>query len=182
MGGPFDDDEIGSHETNALDELGRRFLKALADKDAGRVDRAEDELRAILAVEPRLGEPRIELARLLLDSDRVGEAEEHARDGLANLEKGGAWVEEVPPNVVLGIGHALLAEVLRRRADEDDVIFGDPDVWRKLVAESKLHFEKAAALDPADEYASYHAFFLGVKGHGAKVDFGDGVEESSDDE
>jgi hypothetical protein len=70
--------------------------------------------------------------------------------------------------VVEAIAHALLAEILRRRADDDDVIFGDADAWKALVAESEAEFEKAAALDPADEYASYHAFFLGVPG--AKVE------------
>jgi tetratricopeptide (TPR) repeat protein len=164
-------------EAQALDRLGERFLRALNLKDAGKVDEAEDGLRALIAEEPRLGEPRIELARLLLDTERLTEAEEHAREGLAQLQQTGAWTDDIPANVVLGLAHALLAEVLRRRADDDDVIFGDPDAFRALVEEAKQHFEKAAALDPGDEYASYHAFFLGVKGHGAKVDFGDGITE-----
>lgn len=182
MGGPFEDDEIDNQETGALDALGKRFLAALADKDAGRIDRAEDELRAILALEPRIAEPRIELARILLDTDRIEEAEEHAREGLAHLIASGVWIEDIPPNVVLGLAHALLAEVLRRRADDDDVIFGDAAIWKGLIEESKTHFAKAAEHDPADEYASYHAFFLGLKGHGAKADLGDGIEEEDPDD
>lgn len=180
MGGPFEDNEIENEETGVQDALAKRFLAALADKDGGRIDRAEDELRAILAAEPRIGEPRIELARILLDTDRVEEAEEHAREGLADLIASGVWVEDIPPNVVLGLAHALLAEVLRRRADDDDVIFGDPAVWKAMIEESKTHFAKASELDPADEYASYHAFFLGLKAHGAKADLGDGIEEEED--
>jgi hypothetical protein len=37
-----------------LEELGKQFVTALQLKEAGRLDRAEDELRAILRVEPRL--------------------------------------------------------------------------------------------------------------------------------
>ena len=65
---------------------------------------------------------------------------------------------------------ATLAEILRRRADEDDVIFGEPEAFRALLAESKVHFEQAATLDPSDAYSSYHAFFLGPVGHGGRAD------------
>lgn len=152
-------------EQKALDELSQQFLGALAAKDRGDIDRAEESLRAVLKVEPRLPEPRMELARILLDSDRVADAESHARQALEHLENGGQWTDELPENVVSGLAHALLAEVLRRRADEDDVIFGDPEVFKALVDESKQHFEAAAELDPDDSYSSYYAFFLGEDGH-----------------
>jgi tetratricopeptide (TPR) repeat protein len=146
-----------------LDALAQRFLGALAHKEAGRIDRAEDELRAILRVEPRLPEPRLELARLLLDSDRLDDAEDQAREALEALEAGGAWTEELPEETVRSIAHATLAEILRRRADEDDVLFGDPEAFRALVAEAREHFRKAAALDPSDETASYYAFHMGLE-------------------
>lgn len=156
--------EIDEQENQALDELASTFLRALAHKDAGRVDEAEEALREILHKEPRLAEPHLELARLLLDTDRVHAAEPHAREALRWLEAGGLWTDEIPENVVQGIAHALLAEILRRRADEDDVIFGDPAQYHALVAESREHFAQANALDPSDEYSSYHAFFLGIPG------------------
>lgn len=160
-------DDIDTAEARRLEAVAERFLEALKQKDAGRIDRAEDALREILRLEPRLPEPRMELARILLDTDRLPEAEEHARLALEHLESGGQWTADIPENVVLALCHALLAEILRRRADEDDVIFGDPGAFRALVEESRTHFEKASELDPADEYASYHAFFLGPQGHGA---------------
>lgn len=163
MSGPFE------HEDEQLDALGRRFLEALDRKRAGDVDGSEDELRAILKVEPRLAEPHMELARILLDTDRLSDAEIHAREGLQHLEAGGQWTDELPENVLKALAHALLAEVLRRRADEDDVIFGDPARFRELVDESRKHFALAAELDPSDEYASYHAFFLGLEGHGGQA-------------
>ena len=154
-------------EQALLQELEPRFMKALEARGEGRLDAAEDELRAILRVEPRLAEPHMELARILLDSDRLEEAEEHAREGLEHLRAGGQWTDELPENVVLGLAHALLAEVLRRRIEDDDVVFGDPEQYRSLLAESRGLFEEASRLDPSDEYASYHAFFLGVPSSGA---------------
>jgi len=152
-------------ERAALDDLGARFMNALTLKDAGKVDQAEDELRAVVKAEPRLPEPHMELARLLLDTDRLGEAETHAREGLAHVEQTGPWTDELPEHIVKGIAHALLAEILRRIADEDDVIFGDPDRFRALVEESKQHFQTASDLDSDDSYSSYYAFFLGESGH-----------------
>lgn len=148
-------------EAAALEALSARFLQALTAKDAGRFDRAEDLLRDIVRAEPRLAEPHMELARLLLDADRLDDAEAHAREALAHMEAGGPWTEDLPPQIVHGLAHGLLAEVLRRKADEDDVLFGDPDQFRALLAEARTHFEAAAALDPDDSYASFHAFFLG---------------------
>lgn len=155
-------DRLSVDEEAQLASLEPRFLAALAAREARRLDDAEDELRAILAIEPRLAEPHIELARVLADTDRLHEAEEHAREGVALLDNPGPWTDEIPENVLRGLAHALLAEVLRRRADEDDVIFGDPAVFQALVRESREHFERAAAIDPSDEYSSYHAFFMGV--------------------
>lgn len=150
-----------AHEQERLDELGNRFLSALSDKEADRIDDAEEALRAIVSEEPRLAEPRLELARILLDTGRLTEAEEQAREGVAHLDATGPWVDEIPANVLEALAQRLLAEVLRRRADEDDVIFGDPATFHGLVAESKAAFTKAAELDPNDDYSNYYAFFLG---------------------
>jgi tetratricopeptide (TPR) repeat protein len=160
--------DVTDNEHQALEALGQRFMEAVNAKDRGDIDTAEDIFRTILRVEPRLPEPRLELARLLLDTDRLADAEPHAREAITHLEAGGAWTDELPEHIVKGVAHALLAEILRRIADEDDVIFGDPARFQKLVAESKEHFEKAAALDSDDSYSSYYAFFLGEDGHKPK--------------
>ncbi|MFM2162464.1 MAG: hypothetical protein RLZZ383_1976 [Pseudomonadota bacterium] len=155
---------IDTVEEEALTRLGAQFLEALAAKEAGRIDDAEDALRAIIAVEPRLGEPHLELARLMLDTDRVTDAEAYAREAVAHFEATGAWLDDVAPNVLQALAHATLAEALRRRADEDDVLFGEPATFHAIVAEARQHFEAAHALDPSDAYSSYHAFFLGIPG------------------
>jgi len=152
-------------ETADLDALGKQFHDALATKRDGNIDAAEDTLRSILKTEPRLPEPRMELARILLDTDRLEEAEAQAREARQYLEDDGQWTDDLPTDTVLALCYALIAEILRRRADEDNVIFGDPDAFRAIVEESQQLFEKASELDSSDEYASYHAFFLGAKGH-----------------
>jgi tetratricopeptide (TPR) repeat protein len=156
--------EGDDHEARELERLGERFMAALARKEQGELDVAEDELRAILRREPRLAEPRLELARILLDTDRLDDAEDHAREALEVLDGGGQWIDDLPEKTVLAIAHATLAEILRRKADEDDVIFGDPDRFHAIVREAKDHFARAHELDPSDEHGSYYAFFLGLPG------------------
>lgn len=148
-------------EQSVLDDLADRFMAALTAKDRGNVDKAEEILLDILKIEPRLPEPHLELARVLLDTERARDAEPHAREAIAHLRAGGQWIDEVPENVLQALAHATLAEILRRQADEDDVIFGDPAAFKALVDEAKLHFARAAELDPSDAYSSYHAYFLG---------------------
>ena len=167
--------EIDDAEDAALATLGPLFLQALAHREAGDVDKAEDLLRDVIRREPRVGEPHLELARVLLDTDRVAEAEEHAREALSHLTTTGVWIEDVPENTVLALAHAVLAECLRRRADEDDLIFGDPDDFNAVIREAQAHFQAAHELDPSDEYASYHAFFMGLPTPGAPGEGADDV-------
>lgn len=150
-----------SHESTQLEQLGKDFMDAMQLKESGQVDSALESLQAILRVEPRLAEPRMELARIYLDVDRTVDAEEHARQALDDLANHGQWVDALEENVILALAHALLAEALRRRAEEDDIIFGDPEVFKKMLEESRQHFANASEIDPSDVYSSYHAFFMG---------------------
>ena len=107
--------------------------------------------------------------------------EEHARTALEHLESGGQWTDMLPEEVLLSVAHALLAEILRRRLEEDAVIFGDPAEFKALLAESKTHFARARELDPTDETSSYYAFFLGPEGHGSKDEGGAAAQPTSDE-
>lgn len=166
MSGDSEETTPSVEETEAarLAGLEQTFLTALALKDGGDFDKAEEQLREIIRLEPRLAEPHLELARILLETERLEEAEAHVRQGLEILSgEDGQWTDDLPENVVLALAHALLAEILRRRADSDEVLFGDPQVFHGLVAEAKSHFEQAAELDPQDDYSSYYGFFLGIE-------------------
>ena len=150
-----------SHESTQLEQLGKDFMVAMQLKESGQVDSALEALQAILKVEPRLAEPRMEMARIYLDVDRTTDAEENAKQALEDLGNHGQWVDTLDEGVILALAHALVAEALRRRAEEDDIIFGDPEVFKKMLNDSRNHFAKASELDPSDAYSSYHAFFMG---------------------
>lgn len=145
-----------------LEGLPELFMEAMSARQRGDVDRALDRLSEVLRREPRLAEPRLELGRIHLDAGRLEDAEAQTREGLAILERGGQWLETLPAAELLSLAHGQLAEVLRQRADSDEVIFGDPEVWRALLAESQRHFAQASELDPQNSHASYHGFFLGL--------------------
>ena len=155
-------DPIDQPESH-LDGLGARFLAGVELYRRGDIDHAADAFRDVLAAEPRLAEPRLELARIYLDSGRLDEAEAQAREGLRILEAGGLWLEALEENVVLGLAHGLLAEVLRQIADTDEVIFGEPERFHEITHEARAHFAKAAATDPENQHAHYHAFFLNLE-------------------
>ncbi len=156
------DDELDGAAESHLTDLGPRFMAAIEARAAGRVDAAVQEFLAILRVEPRLAEPRMELGRVYLEMGRLDEAEEEAREALRILEAGGAWTEEVPEPVLLALAWALLGEVLKERAASDEVVFGeDPARFTELLAQSRAAFARAHQLDPSDTASQIHADELG---------------------
>ncbi|MFT5680737.1 MAG: tetratricopeptide (TPR) repeat protein [Myxococcota bacterium] len=151
-------DDTNHSEESLIAGLQSRFLQAMAARERGDVDGAAELLRGILRIEPRLPEPRMELANILLGASQLTEAEEHLREAIQSLETGGQWSEELPENVVLSLAYGTLAEVLRRQADSDEIVFGDPAGFEKRIREAKSAFKKAAALDPDNVHAGYWSF------------------------
>jgi tetratricopeptide (TPR) repeat protein len=144
------------------DSLGPRFLAALERRRGGDVLGAEEDLKGILQVEPRLPEPRLELGHIYLESGRIGEAESEIREGLRWLKQGGQWIDDISEDQTLSLAHGLLGEVLRVRSESDEVVFGEEEAFKSLLKESGKQFEIAAGLDPENKYAAHHAFFLGL--------------------
>jgi hypothetical protein len=91
------------------------------------------------------------------------------------LEAGGQWTEDLPEHVVLGIGWALLGEVLKERAASDEVVFGDPEVFRDLLTQSRAAFARAAELDPSDNTSFMNALELAEERADDSLDELDGV-------
>ena len=151
-------DDINRSEDALISGLQTRFSQALQARQRGDVDGAAELLRGILKVEPRLAEPRMELANILMGADQLEEAEEHLREAIRVLETGGQWTEDLSEEVVLSLAYGTLGEVLRRKADSDDIVFGDPGVFEGLIREAKSAFLKAAALDPDNAHAGYWSF------------------------
>ncbi len=149
-------------EQERLEGLSVIFSAALEARRRGLTERARELLRLVLRREPRLAEPHLELAHIAMSGGRLDEAELEAREGLRLLETGGAWVDDLPEDVLRSHAHNLLAELLRQRADSDEVIFGDPERFRAILAESRRHFSRAATLDPDNDHAGHHDFYLGL--------------------
>jgi tetratricopeptide (TPR) repeat protein len=145
-----------------LEGLGELFVAGLEARQAGNIDRAVELLRLILRKEPRLAEPRLELAHIHLEAGRLEEAELEAREGVRLLEAGGQWVDSLPEPQMKALAYGLLAEVLKRHADTDAVIFGDPERFKAILAESRALYARASALDPQNEHAAHADFFLNL--------------------
>ena len=140
-----------------LEGLGDEFMNAIKRMEKNDIDAAAEIFRRILEKEPRLAEPRIELARILIETRQISEAESEVREAIRILENGGQWLEELSEEQVQSVAYSLLAEILRTMAEEDEVVFGDPDKWRAIVDESHAAFRKARSLDPDNAHAEYWA-------------------------
>jgi len=143
--------------------LQQQFMEALTQSGSGDLEGAEETLRSILRVEPRLAEARLELARLLLENDKLVDAEAEGREALRILEAGGQWIADLAEPEVQSFAFDLVGEILRRRADSDEVLYGDPEVYKALVMEARSHFQRAVTLDPGNEHAGYWAFGLSLE-------------------
>ena len=146
-------DETESH----LEGLGEQFLSGLLCVQKGDMDAAAETFQRILRVEPRLAEPRIELARIMLETQQPKEAESELREAIRILDSNGLWLDTLPEDEVKSIAFGLLGETLRCLAESDSVVFGDPDVWRAIVDEAHAAFKKARELDPKNSHADYWA-------------------------
>ena len=154
----FDIDSADDH----LKGLSDQFMSGIKRMQDGDIDAAAECFRRILKVEPRLAEPRIELARILMETSQASEAEAEIREAIRILESGGQWIDELKPDQVLSAAYGILAEILRTVSQSDEAVFGDPEKWRRLVDEAHAVFRKARELDPDNAHADYWAGGLDV--------------------
>jgi tetratricopeptide (TPR) repeat protein len=153
--------DIDGAETH-LEGLDQQFMDGLKRLESGDVDSAAEVFRRILSAEPRLAEPRIELARILMETRQLKEAEAEIREAIRILENGGQWIEALSEAQVQSVAYGILAEVLRVLAEGDELVFGDPETWRNVVDEAHAAFRKARELDPENAHADYWAGGLDV--------------------
>jgi len=150
------------NDESHLEGLSALFEAGLEARQKGNLDRAIELLKMTLRREPRLAEPRLELGHIYLETARLEDAEIEIREGLKLLENGGQWVDSLSDDVMKGHAHNLLGEVLRRKADQDEVIFGNPAVFQAILKESRAHFASAKDLDPENDHAAHQDFFLNL--------------------
>jgi tetratricopeptide (TPR) repeat protein len=152
-------DEQGN-ETAELEELWVRAVEARQD---GRDDRAADLLRSILAAEPRLAEPRLELAHMAVNRGDLEEAEEQTWMAVDILGRGGQWIDDIPGPKLEAFAHNLLGEIRYARAEL--IAAGtDRDAFEELWNGAAEAFARAAQLDPDNEDARRNAAHVRKRG------------------
>lgn len=127
--------------------------KALKLRADGRNDEARKVLQEILLAEPRLAEPRLELAWLGAAREDWEEAEAQARLAVEILEAGGQWSDDLEPDQMLAFALTLLGEVLVRPLEEGDLFLVDRGAFTEQWNEAAALFQRAVKLDEENEDA-----------------------------
>jgi tetratricopeptide (TPR) repeat protein len=144
-------------ESETLDTLAMAFEKALDLRREGQEKRAELALHGILQIEPRLAEPRLELAHFALARGEADEAEEQARLAIETLRAGGQWTLDLPANRLLAYALNLLGEALSQRLETANELLDDRDAFLAAWNEAAALFDEAMSLDPTNDDAAENA-------------------------
>jgi len=170
MTDPANGADDGAAEAPALDPtvaaehhlvpLGTKLAKAFTLRGEGKHDDAAELLREILQADPRLAEPRLELAHIAAERQDWEEAEEQARAAVDILRAGGQWTASLSPEQMLAFAINLLGEVVYRALQDGDLIFRDAVAFTARWNEAAAFFEEAAKLDPSNEDARHWAIHV----------------------
>jgi len=140
-----------------LESLEDAMAEALELRQKGSNEEAVRLFRQILSSEPRLAEPRLELAHLAASADDWEEAEAQARMAVQVLRSGGQWILDLPAEQLLAFAVNLLGEILVRSIELGDLIFRDKKRFNTIWNEAANLFVEAKALDPSNEDARSNA-------------------------
>ncbi len=135
--------------------LGTKLARAITLRGEGKDEEAAELLREVLKADPRLPEPRLELAHIAATKEDWEEAEGQARQAVAILRAGGQWTAAMKPTELLAFAINLLGEVLYRALESSDLIFRDPNLFTVGWNEAAALFAEAARLDPKNPDARH---------------------------
>lgn len=133
--------------------LEARFLEGAEAFAAGKIDLAEAAFREVVLGDPRLPEPRLELAVLLFRKGDLEEAEVQARLALEQVERGWQWLENFEEGQLLSHALNLLGEILVARAAADDAPVGEGEEVFDHWKETERLFRRAVDADPSNSEA-----------------------------
>ena len=148
-----------SEEEKILKQLEFKFLEAIKAHQEGNLDKAELISKAILKLEPRLVEPNVELSSIALRREQLELAQGYAEEAIRLCTLHGHWMDNFTDDELLAMAYCNLGEALRKQAEMDEVIFQDPEMFEVLIGKAKEAYQKAAKLDPDNEFAKFWGAF-----------------------
>ncbi len=143
--------EYQAIEQTVLGGLAATMQEAMRLRQAGKDDEAALRFRETVMKEPRLAEPRLELAHIALHKKEWEEAEGQAREAVELLKRGGQWTLEIDPDVLLAFALNLLGEVLVQSIGDVDLLEQDPEAFKAIWNDAAACFADAYELDPNNE-------------------------------
>ena len=159
-----DEVDVAEDQEHHLVPLGTRLQKAMQLRADGKDAEATERLQAILSTDPRLAEPRLELAHLAAAREDWDEAEAQARMAVDVLRSGGQWTADVPAEALLSFSVNLLAEVIYRSLQDSELIFTDRPAFDRRWNEAAGLFVEALRIDPSNEDARYWTTHVQARG------------------
>jgi tetratricopeptide (TPR) repeat protein len=140
--------------------LEKGFMSAVRAQNAGETDKALKLFKEVLLSEPRLPEPRLEVASILFDKGDLEEAEAHAREALHWAEAGWHWLDDFTEGQLMAYACNLVAEILKARTLDKEGLKQGEDVIRRLWREAGKFIARAARYDSdnLDVMANFYAF------------------------
>ena len=144
-----------NEEEKVLKQLEFKFLEAIQAYQNDDLDKAERINKGILQVEPRLVEPNLELSTIALRREQFEEAQMYAEEGIRLCSLHGHWMDNFTDDELLSLAYCNLGESLRFQAQQDSIIFESPDKFAELMEQAKKAYQKAAEIDPNNEFARY---------------------------
>lgn len=140
-----------------LTALEPKMRLAMTAREQGNDSEARKLFEEILKEEPRLAEPRLELAHMAAVTEDWEEAQGHARLAVEILKRGGQWTQDVAAEVLLGFALNLLGELVVRPLEEGDLFLTDRPRFDTSWNEASTLFGLALAADPSNVDARRNA-------------------------
>ncbi len=136
-----------------LRELEHSFLEAMEAREAGRLDDAFKLIKSVIRVEPRLAEPRLELAAICAERGDWDEAAEQVREAIEAIERGWRWMDNYSDDELISFASNLLGEILVRAGTEGDVSRWEDESLQAMWEEARRCFRRALEADPSNQEA-----------------------------
>lgn len=160
--------EVRDNPELHLADLAGRFEQGLELRRKGDTKGAQKAFQDILRAEPRLAEPRLELAHIATDAGDWEEAEAQARQSVEILRSGGQWIDSLQPQELLSFATNLLGEIIVREIEDSDTLIDDAEALQARWNEAATLFAAALLAWPTNTDAKRNSHRYPVLAEGSK--------------